>query len=434
MTLFYHRAILLLSFLKGDIYMKKIAMIISMVVMAAIISGFSINAEQNTDVTYPILKTINKEELNQPYQSEIDEVVEEIGIPKDRYQDGNSVVSGGATWIYTKIQEGKAGSKTTQYQKLLNQDAQVLSRIEIPNSEEIIDAMPTVYEGGQAAQEKTSFNPSEITISTTGSEKKTSSNVVLGAGSVKQQDGSWKKGIMYEGYHIVTTSTAIPLLSIIEVQDHSMSGMGIQAGVPFKAIVLDRSSSITGSQVDLFVGSNKDAVSLGNSKETKIEILSINNSRLAPVKEVAKVVTSPHTQTTSNTTGGESYEASRITRYGADCYGCRISADGKGKTASGIGVGIDSVQQEDGSWQSGITYEGYYIVAASSNLPLYSIIEISNHTVSGMGITPGVPFQAIILDRGGAIQGTKIDLFVGTENNMPVSQGRRQNATVKIIK
>lgn len=413
---------------------EKIAMIISMVVIAAIISGFSINAEQNTNVTYPILKTINEEQINTPYQSEIEKVVEEIAIPNDQYQEADSTVSGGAAWIYTKTQEGKVGSKTIQYKKLFNKEGQMLSRIEIPKSEEIVEALPTIYQGGQVAQANAIFKPSQIKASSTKSEMKTSSDVVLGANSVKQQDGSWKKGIMYEGYYIVTTSSAIPLLSIIEVQDHSVNGSGIQAGVPFKAIVLDRNSSTTGSQIELFVGSDKDSVSLGSLEQTKVEILSINNTRLAPIKEVVKVVTTPHTQAISSDAGGASYEASRITRYGADCYGCRISADGKGKTASGVGVGLNSVQQKNGTWQQGITYEGYYIVATSSNLPLYSIIEISNHTVSGMGITPGVPFQAIVLDRGGAIQGTKIDLFVGTEKNMPVTQGRRQNATVKIIK
>ena len=47
------------------------------------------------------------------------------------------------------------------------------------------------------------------------------------------------------------------------------------------------------------------------------------------------------------------------------------------------------------------------IVAMSSNYPLYSIIRINNY--------PSGPIIAIVLDRGGAIQGTKIDLLCVSE-------------------
>ena len=262
--------------------MNKIAMIILTVVMAAIISGCTVNADQNTDVTYPILTKLNEED-DEPYRFEIEELVEELPMPAEETREASSVVSGGASWIFAKTQEGTSGTKTTRYERLYNRQGDLLSRVEIPDASEIVDAQPTLYEGGQRAQ------------------------------------------------------------------------------------------------------------------------------------------------------AGAYYNASRITRYGVNCDGCNMSANGTGGTAAGIGLGLDSVKQSDGTWLKGITYDGYYIVATSTAIPLFSIIEISDHTVSGMGIEPGVPFQAIVLDRGGAIQGSKIDLFVGTEDNMPVTQGNRQDAQVKII-
>lgn len=130
---------------------------------------------------------------------------------------------------------------------------------------------------------------------------------------------------------------------------------------------------------------------------------------------------------------GAYYYATRITRYGSDCDGCNVGNEGKGSTSAGIGIGVDSVRQKDGSWKDGITYEGYYVIATSSSIPLCTVVSIKNHTVSGAGITPGVPFKAIVLDRGGAITGSKIDLFAGSELNFSLSQGRIQDADVEIL-
>jgi hypothetical protein len=114
---------------------------------------------------------------------------------------------------------------------------------------------------------------------------------------------------------------------------------------------------------------------------------------------------------------GAVFFPSRITRYGADCGGCKPNENGESLTASGVAVSSNTaVRQMDGTLQDGILYEGYYVLASSSSLPLCTIVEISNHKFSGMGLKPGVPFKAIILDRG--VSGRKLDLFVGTETNI----------------
>ena len=48
---------------------------------------------------------------------------------------------------------------------------------------------------------------------------------------------------------------------------------------------------------------------------------------------------------------------------------------------------------------------GYYLIAASSTLPLCTLVEISDHKFNGQGLTPGEPFLAVVADRGGAVQG-----------------------------
>ena len=121
----------------------------------------------------------------------------------------------------------------------------------------------------------------------------------------------------------------------------------------------------------------------------------------------------------------------KATRYGFDCYGCRIYEGGYSKSAGGIKFGDNIVQQSNGAWQEGLTYDGYYIVATSSNLPLHSIIKINKHPFSGSGITANQPFYAIVGDRG--VGHGVLDLFIGSEKNINrISQrGNPRNANIQ---
>ncbi len=103
----------------------------------------------------------------------------------------------------------------------------------------------------------------------------------------------------------------------------------------------------------------------------------------------------------------------RFTRYGADCAGCTRRGDGTSAAASGIQVTTTAVRQLDGSWKSGITYGGRYLFASSSDLPMCTLISVSNHNYSGMGITQGQPIYGFIGDRG--VGANHLDLFVGSE-------------------
>lgn len=93
-----------------------------------------------------------------------------------------------------------------------------------------------------------------------------------------------------------------------------------------------------------------------------------------------------------------------VTGYGIDCVGCT------GITASGVPMAAGQTH-----------YQGYRVVAADwSVLPPYSIIN-----VQGIG-------QCIVLDRGGAIQGNKLDVLFPSEA-ATYSFGR-QNLQVSVIR
>ncbi|QIK56554.1 hypothetical protein G7059_01200 [Erysipelothrix sp. HDW6A] len=266
--------------------MKKYKLAIVLLAMVSIISGCSINAEAAQEITYPTLNDITSSD-EEPYRFEIETVVEELDEPEVIERSGSEVVSGGASWLYAKTQDGARGTKETKYKKTFNILGELLSRVEIPNSEAVTDTKPTLYESGQRAQRGAYFTSEKITrygancngcgVGADG-RGSTSAGILVGDNEVRQRDGSWKTGVTYEGYYILATSSSIPLCSVVEISNHKISGAGVQPGVPFKAIVLDRGGAIQGSKLDLFVGhENNPQMSIGSMRGVKVEILSLNS-------------------------------------------------------------------------------------------------------------------------------------------------------------
>lgn len=129
-----------------------------------------------------------------------------------------------------------------------------------------------------------------------------------------------------------------------------------------------------------------------------------------------------------------SYFYPKTTTYGVDCKGCSGETTGVGGTSLGIKLDVSKgVRQPDGSYLPGITYNGYYLVAADKNIPLGSVLEISEHTYSGAGLTPGVPFKAIVADRGGGVNGAHLDIYVGSEKAGMLSRTGSNKAKAKIL-
>lgn len=203
--------------------------------------------------------------VRQPYL--LEEITEEeiIANPKTVFQQG-SLQSGGVSWIAAKVDNGSSKKVVTRYMMAYDQAGNLLSKTYIPDSKEIIEASPIVYQYGAKPQVGAVFFPSRITrygadcggckpneegISTTASGVQVSSNV-----AVMQQDGSWKDGITYEGYYVLASSTSLPMCSIVEITNHKFSGNGLTPGVPFKGIVLDR--GVSGRVLDLFIGTETD--------------------------------------------------------------------------------------------------------------------------------------------------------------------------------
>lgn len=105
-----------------------------------------------------------------------------------------------------------------------------------------------------------------------------------------------------------------------------------------------------------------------------------------------------------------------LTGYGPDCKGC-----------SGFTGCSPSQNVKNGNiYFDDNTYGKVRIVAASSKIPCGSIVKISNSSLSKSSIV------AVVLDRGGAIQGTKMDFLERSEKE--ALKIGKQTVTYEIVR
>lgn len=95
-----------------------------------------------------------------------------------------------------------------------------------------------------------------------------------------------------------------------------------------------------------------------------------------------------------------------LTTYGGDCNGC-------GGRAS-CGIKLSPTTGVNNSNSPYLTYNGqrYYCLAADRSIPFGTIIKITNHNLNTDSTIYG-----IVVDRGGAITGSHIDIFKGSEGS-----------------
>ena len=108
----------------------------------------------------------------------------------------------------------------------------------------------------------------------------------------------------------------------------------------------------------------------------------------------------------------------RLTTYGGDCNGCGGTSSSGLKLSPSTGV--------NGSNSPYLTYNGtkYYCLAADRSIPFGTVIKISNHNLSTAGTIYG-----IVVDRGGAITGNKVDIFNGSEHGQKYFGGSTSSNT-----
>ncbi len=154
------------------------------------------------------------------------------------------------------------------------------------------------------------------------------------------------------------------------------------------------------------VGTRIKTAGTNGTKDIIYEAKKINGKEVAATEIDSEVTLEPVNRIIEvgpNTTG---YKFSgHLTSYGADCIGCGT------RTAAGLYVTVNGVK--DGGTPV-LEFNGgeYYVVAADSQFPFGTIVKISNHNY-----TFPDPCYALVLDRGGGVKGTMMDIFSGSQAN-----------------
>lgn len=104
-----------------------------------------------------------------------------------------------------------------------------------------------------------------------------------------------------------------------------------------------------------------------------------------------------------------------MTGYGPDCKGC------SGRVGAGQNVTNGNIYYEDAK------YGKLRIIAADKKYPYGSIFRISNSNVLNE------PTMAIVMDRGSAIKGSKIDLLFESQSSIP-SGTTQKNITIDVVR
>lgn len=219
------------------------------------------------------VKNNNQSQYQQVYETKEEEIAG-TRINKVVYKEAEG--NNGISWLAAKIQDAQNARQEVELIHTVDQFGEKISTITVPGSKKLTPAQPTIYQYGAQLQVGAVYSPGFTTrygydcggCSVTADDfSGTASGIKLGADRVRQANGQWKDGYTYEGYHIVATSSAIPLFSILKISNHPFSGGGITAGQPFYAIVGDR--GVSGSSIDLFAGSEKNLNVISQSRSPR---------------------------------------------------------------------------------------------------------------------------------------------------------------------
>lgn len=162
---------------------------------------------------------------------------------------------------------------------------------------------------------------------------------------------------------------------------------------------------------------------VSGQQKSKYKVIYHNGVEVSRELIQSDVIQAPIDQVTSTgVVQPGAYFTGRLTTYGGDCVGC------SGGSASGLPLPTSGV---NGNGTAKLCYQGqyYYCLAADPSIPFGTIIEITNHNLNIESTAYG-----IVVDRGGAIKGNKIDIYNGSEKGATFfTGGTSYHANFRIV-
>ena len=210
-----------------------------------------------------------------------------------------------------------------------------------------------------------------------------------------------------EDYHLQAND-------VLEITRVTYEEERIQVPVKFETVYVESSDpSLVGVKL---INNGTDGI-----KDIIYTVKKCNGNEIGREETNSEITTEPIPCTfeVGSTTTGYVFTGP-LTSYGADCVGCGT------RTAAGLYVTIVGVKNEP---KATLSFNGgeYYVLAADRQFPFGTIVKVSNHSY---GIPD--PFYGIVLDRGGGVKGTHMDLYTGSQRT-PLFGGHGGTVTFEII-
>ncbi len=266
---------------------KRVILLLSTLL---VLTGCVFNEDKNENIILQVASNSETQEevvLKLANYTQDYETVEEqiVGTKKSGVEYRSANNSNGVSWLAAKVADASDAVKEVTLVHTYNQFNEKISTVEVPGSEKITEATGTVYQYGQQAKVGAEWYPNVVTrygfdcggcsVNSEGFSG-TASGMKMSGTQVRQSDGSWKDGYTFDGLHVIATSQAIPLCTVVKISNHPFSGGGISSNEPFYAIVGNR--GVSNGNIDLFAGTetNLNVISQKGSpsrSNTKVEIV-----------------------------------------------------------------------------------------------------------------------------------------------------------------
>ena len=237
-------------------YLKRIMSLISLLLVLTSCSAF---ATQREELAFPELALA--QELTETNEFRIEKIEEIEMIPQP---EEPVVISGyGLSYLTIVSEEGTDGSISRQYQVVKGPDDQIISKLELPDETQIIEPVATTYQQGASVQIGATFTPRFTRYGADcagctrlgGGVSASASGIRVTTTSILQPDGTWLEGITYGGRYLFASNSDLPMCTLITIDNHSYSGMGVNPDEPIYGIIGDR--GVGANHLDFFVGSEK---------------------------------------------------------------------------------------------------------------------------------------------------------------------------------
>ena len=158
--------------------------------------------------TFSYSRAASEETL--PYRTAQETITTFLEAQDTVFVHPEEISENGVSWMISKTDNGSPKVQNDTYEMTYDQEGNLLSRVLVPYSTEVIEARPIVMSYGSEVKEEAYFYSSRVTsygADCVGCGGGTPAGIAISTTGVRQSDGTWKDGITYDGYYLIAASS-----------------------------------------------------------------------------------------------------------------------------------------------------------------------------------------------------------------------------------